>query len=241
MAKQFSAAYTLLFVGAVALGCSLLLSLTATALKGRQTRNIELDVKKNILKCFRVAVPEGEDLSKYFTERIEEVVVDATGKVVPGVAADAVKPEEEEKKPSADRLLPVYVLRGEPRPEAYAIPIFGKGLWSTLYGYLSLQSDLDTVRGITFYQHGETPGLGGEIENEQWQQSFADKRILDDQDRLRSITVVKGKAAEKFAGNPSELRHAVEGSVAAAATADAGAAVAGTGEVRAEHVHFRSR
>ena len=47
-------------------------------------------------------------------------------------------------------------------------PIEGKGLWSTLYGFLALNSDLNTVEGIIFYQHGETPGLGGEIENPRW-------------------------------------------------------------------------
>ncbi len=79
---------------------------------------------------------------------------------------------------------------------SYCIPISGYGLWSTLYGFLALQGDANKVQGITFYKHGETPGLGGEVEMPWWQDPWHDKEILDDQGQLCSITVLKGTGNE---------------------------------------------
>jgi Na+-transporting NADH:ubiquinone oxidoreductase subunit C len=67
---------------------------------------------------------------------------------------------------------------GDP-PTQYVLPIYGKGLWSTLYGFIALEPDLVTVRGITFYEHGETPGLGGEVDNEAWKASWRGKKVFD--------------------------------------------------------------
>ena len=63
-------------------------------------------------------------------------------------------------------MLPVYFAQTDGEISSYIIPISGKGLWSTIYGYLALEPNVSTVKGITFYQHGETPGLGGEIEKD---------------------------------------------------------------------------
>ena len=71
------------------------------------------------------------------------------------------------------------------------LPVHGKGLWSTMYGFVSLASDLTTVRGFSFYEHGETPGLGGEIDNPNWKQQWQGKRIYGENGELR-IEVVKG-------------------------------------------------
>ena len=101
---------------------------------------------------------------------------------------------------------------------AYAFPIVGKGLWSTLYGYFALEGDLNTVRGITFYKHGETPGLGGEISKPWFQENFAGKRILDDDGSLVSVSVVKGFAADQYS-DPGDLEHHVDGISGATITA----------------------
>jgi Na+-transporting NADH:ubiquinone oxidoreductase subunit C len=94
-------------------------------------------------------------------------------------------------------------------PRAYVLPISGKGLWSTIYGYIALDVDGATVRGITFYKHGETPGLGGEIEKEWFKSNFEGKRIFDEEGNLVSITVVKGKVEELIP--ESEAYHYVDG------------------------------
>ncbi|MDH3981389.1 MAG: NADH:ubiquinone reductase (Na(+)-transporting) subunit C, partial [Kiritimatiellaceae bacterium] len=75
--------------------------------------------------------------------------------------------------------LPLYVWteEGADSPSKYAFPISGKGLWSMLYGYLSLEADLETIAGISFYKHGETPGLGAEIDKDWFQMQFSGKKL----------------------------------------------------------------
>jgi len=192
--------------------CALMLSLAAEGLKERQQRNIELDMKKNILKSFHI-LPEkakGEDVLALYGG-VDAVVLDHQGKVVNDVAADKIVPEAQEEKPEGERRYPLYILKGaDGEVKAYAIPVSGKGLWSTCYGYLALQGDANTVLGITYYKHGETPGLGGEIEAKWFQDNFVGKKILDQSGELVSVSVVKGKASDKYP-DPTKLTHYVDG------------------------------
>ena len=92
--------------------------------------------------------------------------------------------------------------------ESVVLPISGKGLWSTIYGYLALEGDLEHVRGVTFYKHGETPGLGGECENPVWCAQWKGKSILDEQKKLVGIVVKKGKVDPVIAADKA---HKVDG------------------------------
>lgn len=85
----------------------------------------------------------------------------------------------------------VYILEDNNKIKTIILPIYGKGLWSTMYGFLSLDEDLSTVKKIIFYEHGETPGLGGEIDNPNWQQIWVGKKIYDNNYNLQ-IEVIKG-------------------------------------------------
>ena len=78
------------------------------------------------------------------------------------------------------------------------LPVRGKGLWSTIYGFLSLEADLRTVRGITFSEHGETPGLGGEIENPRWKARWKGKVVVD-ADGTPRVEAVRGEVNETTA------------------------------------------
>ena len=95
------------------------------------------------------------------------------------------------------------------------VPVSGKGLWSTIYGYIALKADKKEVRGITFYKHGETPGLGGEVENPEWTAKWAGKLIRDADDILVGIEVKKG---EVDPGNTREKNHCVDGLAGATIT-----------------------
>ncbi|MDR1351193.1 MAG: NADH:ubiquinone reductase (Na(+)-transporting) subunit C, partial [Zoogloeaceae bacterium] len=75
--------------------------------------------------------------------------------------------------------------------EALILPIRGYGLWSTLYGFLALKPDLNTVIGLGFYQHGETPGLGGEVDNPKWKSLWPGKTLFD-ADGKPNIQIIKG-------------------------------------------------
>ena len=152
---------TFVFAAVVCVTCSLLLSGAAAGLKGRQEANRAFDVKRNIIKAFGI---------------------DISAMTRPDIEASFKAHVAEQTAESAGGELPIYTWTDDGAEEAskYAFPISGKGLWSMLYGYLSLNSDLETIAGISFYKHGETPGLGAEIEKDWFLSQFAGKRIYKD-------------------------------------------------------------
>ena len=99
----------------------------------------------------------------------------------------------------------VYKVLKQDRVDEIVLPIEGKGLWSTLYGFLALDADGTTIRGITFYQHGETPGLGGEVDNPKWKALWLGRRAFDEEFKPK-IEVIKGKAK-----SAAEDPHRVDG------------------------------
>jgi Na+-transporting NADH:ubiquinone oxidoreductase subunit C len=88
---------------------------------------------------------------------------------------------------------PVYIVTEDGAPQQYILPVRGKGLWSTLYGYLSIEPDGKTVSGLRFYEHAETPGLGDQIEKEGWLSQWSGKKLYDEQGDPQ-IEVVRGSA-----------------------------------------------
>ncbi len=90
------------------------------------------------------------------------------------------------------RYMDVYLIFDDQELRQLILPVHGKGLWSTMYGFISLASDYTTINGFAFYEHGETPGLGGEIDNPNWKAQWIGKKIYDESDKVR-IEVVKGK------------------------------------------------
>ena len=87
----------------------------------------------------------------------------------------------------------VFLVMVDGEVDQIVLPVYGKGLWSTLYGFLSLDADSRTVRGITFYKHAETPGLGGEIDNDDWKALWIGRVAMNDEYQPQ-IDVVKGVA-----------------------------------------------
>jgi Na+-transporting NADH:ubiquinone oxidoreductase subunit C len=92
---------------------------------------------------------------------------------------------------------------GSDKIQQVVLPVYGKGLWGTLYGYLALKSDLETIQGITFYSHKETPGLGGEVDNPLWKAQWDGRKLFDENGKPASL-VFKGTA-------PSDDPYAVDG------------------------------
>ncbi len=100
----------------------------------------------------------------------------------------------------------VYLLRNkEDQIVKYIFPVRGKGLWSVLYGFMAVEPDLQTISGLTYYSHGETPGLGGEVDNPSWKQQWTlnedkpkkNKQIFDEEGKVE-IAVIKGKASTPY-------------------------------------------
>ena len=198
-----SNSYTVLFTAAITVVLGFLLSIAATSLKEKQLLNVELDIKKNILIALNIQ-PKGEkftpdEIKAQYEKIVVPIVVDKTGAVLENISSESIE--------NIDNQFPVFMQKMGNKIEGYAIPISGKGLWSTLYGYLALKPDGETVKGITFYQHGETPGLGGEIEKKWFTDNYKQKKIVDDKGALVSIQAVKG---EEEPTSP-EYYHQVDG------------------------------
>ena len=197
--------YVFIFAAVVTITCSILLAAAANLLRDRQQENIALDIQKNILKSAELASAEmsrQEILSRY-DKYIHSEVINLKGEKVPDKTVEEIDPKKDLD------LLPVYYAEENGQILAYIIPISGKGLWSTIYGYLALEKDLNTIEGITFYKHGETPGLGGEIEKEWFTNNFKGKKIFSPNGDLVSISVVKGKVENLIPDD--EAYHYVDG------------------------------
>ena len=189
--------------------CSVIVSGAAVLLKPAQVANALLDKKKNILA---VAEITGEGTIEELFQGVEPKVVDmATGEYTDEVDAatfnqrkaandpryrvELTKEQDDAQIGGRSKYATVYLVRDGDRVSKYILPIKGYGLWSTMYGFIALESDAATVSGITFYEQKETAGLGGEIENPRWQSLWKGKQILDPQGQP-ALHVVKGNVTE---------------------------------------------
>ncbi len=174
---------TILFATGLCLVCSMLLTLAATGLKAYQRENALVDRQKNILKAVGAVSPDrrytDDEIKALYRERITCVSVGEGGEVVSAEAAPA-------------DTMPLYLYEKDDAIQSYILPVNSRGLWGRIYGYLALETDGSTVAGFTVYQHSETPGLGGEIENRWFQRNFVGKQIVDDQGNFVSISIAKG-------------------------------------------------
>ncbi|MEA1881615.1 MAG: NADH:ubiquinone reductase (Na(+)-transporting) subunit C [Candidatus Marinimicrobia bacterium] len=188
--------------------------MAATALKDQQDLNIETDIKKNILHSLNFAPSEEnpwtpETVQAIFDDYISGIVVNNNGEIIVGKKPEDINPDVD------GNLHPVYINTMSGKIDGYAIPISGKGLWSTLYGYFAVEADGATAKGITFYKHGETPGLGGEVEKSWFRNNFKGKRFIDSSGELIGIQAIKGTVDE----SSSEAYHQVDGLSGATMTA----------------------
>lgn len=197
--------YVFFFAAVVTISCSILLAAAANLLKERQQENIALDIQKNILASAGLGSAEMEraEILKLYNEYIRSKVINTSGKEVSDKKVEQIDPKKDVD------LLPFYYAEDNGEVLAYIVPISGKGLWSTIYGYLALEKDLNTVKGITFYQHGETPGLGGEIEKDWFKDNFKGKKIISSNGELVSVNVVKGKVEGRIPAD--QVDHFVDG------------------------------
>jgi len=171
--------YIVSFMAAITIVLGFLLSIAATSLAPIQAFNVEIDIKKNILNSLNIPedksiVISQEEIQKLFDKEIITINIDEKGMVSEG----------------GGNL--VYIATADSVPTGYSLPISGKGLWSTIYGYIAMEPDGETVKGINFYQHGETPGLGGELEKEWFTSNYIGKKIYNEQGEMVSVEIIKG-------------------------------------------------
>lgn len=208
--------YVIGFAAAICVVCSLALSVVSGALKGRQEENRILDRQKNILMAVgysaeELSQKEPAEVRQLYADTFEELVVGPKGERL-DAQLDDLRADEASGEASQPERLPLFRQKDPANPSqtlAYVYPVAGKGLWSTLYGYLAVKPNGDEVVGIAFYKHGETPGLGGEIEKQWFTDSFKSKRLYEG-GAVAGIEVVKGKVADNPA-KAARAQYAVDG------------------------------
>jgi Na+-transporting NADH:ubiquinone oxidoreductase subunit C len=221
-----STRYTFVFATVVCVVCALAIAIAAVGLRDRQEANAFLFKQKNVLLAAGLLKP-GDDppereILRIFDENIKVRLIDlATGDLVP---EDKQEPKTYDQRraradPAASRDAPpnaakisrvpnwggvFYVMKGG-AVEQVVLPIEGVAMWGTVYGLLALDRDGNTVRGLTFYEQKETPGLGGEISNPKWQALWQGRRVYDEKWEPQ-LVVIKGQA-----GPPDKDPHRVDG------------------------------
>ncbi len=202
--ERFSKVLTVAF--ALCIVCSVIVSTAAVMLKPAQEANQALDRKRNILAAAGM-LEEGKSVEEQFAQIDTRIVDLRTGRFSDEVDVSSYDQRAASKDPSmSDRLPgaedPAKILRREHYATIYLaetadgeidkiiLPVHGYGLWGQLYGFIALESDGNTVAGLGFYEHKETPGLGGEVDNPRWKNLWPGKQVYADGEV--AIEVMKG-------------------------------------------------
>lgn len=210
---------TILVVLAVCLVCSIIVAGSAVGLRSTQLANKEKDKQRNILAV--AGLQTNKSISEIFSSNIETRLVDLTS----GDFADNVDPRKyDQRKAAKDPALSIklsaeqnvakigrranfatvyLVSNDQGKLQRIILPVHGAGLWSTMYAFVAIKADGNTVEAITYYDQGETPGLGGEVENPRWRSLWTGKELFDEQG-LPAIKIVKGHAA-------ADSKHEIDG------------------------------
>lgn len=222
MSKRESVGRTFVIAGVLSVICAIVVSGAAVSLKPLQNENREKDMKKNILAAAGLW-EEGIDIKAAFEEKVEPKLIRLdTGEYseeFDPIAFDfrkAVKDTNLSNAIPSDKdiakikrranLMTVYEVIEDGVLKKIVLPIYGKGLWSTLYGFIALEANVSTIVGLGFYEHAETPGLGGEVDNPKWKGQFPGKEAFSPEGKF-VLTVLKGKVDPQS----SEAVHQIDG------------------------------
>lgn len=226
MSKPKSSNITTISVALVlCLVCSVLVSAVAVGLKPKQVENSRLDRNKNILVAagmFDPSTDTNEDVQERFADFDVQLVDLKTGEYATEeqLADDGITDIESYDTSAAGRdpalsedlgnedpagigrvpkYAKVYVLNDDAgNPEAVVLPVYGYGLWGTIYGFLTLEGDMNTIKGISFYQHKETPGLGARIEEADWRAQWEGIESYDENGNVATGVTKAGSSRENW-------------------------------------------
>jgi len=194
--KSFSNTYIFVFSSIMVVVVAAILSIAAMTLQPFQKKNVEINKKENILASINIESTAENAVELYDKYIVESYVVGHTGEVKEGVDAFEVDMKKEMAKPLEERNLPVFISLNDNEERQYILPVYGKGLWGPVWGYVSLQGNLSTIYGTNFSHEGETPGLGAEIATEDFQNQFIGKEIFNEKGEFVSVRVKKGGTAK---------------------------------------------
>lgn len=200
---QQSNTYIIIFSAVLTIVLGGLLSLANQGLKPMQQKSEELDTKKKILSAVtEIRRMKGNEVLSLYSETIESIVVDIDGEIIEKdekgapIIAENVDIAKNFKKAPEARMYPVFKYHkpgDKDAVEAYIFPVYGKGLWGPIWGFIALETDLNTIKGTSFDHKTETPGLGARITTAEIRDRYHGKKLFDDSGNLLSIRMLKGE------------------------------------------------
>ena len=194
-----SSGFTLMFSSVMVIVVAVLLASAAIVLAPYQAKNIRLEKMQNILSSIGITTTR-EEAEKIYNQYVkEQLVLNSKGEPIKEeISAFDIDLKKELDKArlgkANEQLFPLFVFDKDGKLY-YVIPVRGKGLWGPIWGYMALEGDLNTVYGASFGHKGETPGLGAEIETEEFQKQFKGKKIFNEAGNFVSVHLIKGGAA----------------------------------------------
>ncbi len=204
--------YTIVYASIVTVIVAIALAFAHSSLEPQMLENEKLATQKDILRS--VGLVDLPNTAEVYGKSITSVVIDANGKLVEGVPAETVSMAAEYKKPEADQIHPLFIYTADDGSKKYILPVFGNGLWDKIWGYVAIESDFNTIAGVSMDHKSETPGLGAEIKDnpEKYDDPFIGKSIYDSNNNYVSIRMVKGGIKEP--------EHEIDGISGATITSD---------------------
>ena len=199
--------YILVFSAVLTIILGGMLSGANQLLKPFQDKQVELDTKKKILGAVMdiSSIKDANEVLALYDKRISSTVLDINGNVKEvdekgnKLVAEKIDFQKNHKKDVQTRPYPIFMFMNESdasKVDAYIIPMFGAGLWDWISGFVALDADLNTVRGVAFDHKSETPGLGARITTDVVKDRYVGKKIYDAQGKLQSVSMVKGEKGE---------------------------------------------
>lgn len=207
MASKDSTVRTFGVIGGLCLFCSILVCVAVVSLQPLQEKAIQVDREQSILAAAGIDVAKGANVSDVYKDNIEARLVDlSTGNYVtnpdelkailgtssidgynfasaaklPSASVEIPAEEDKAKLKTRAKYMPVYLVKSAAGYSSVILPVYGQGLWSTMYAYLSLNVDGNTIKGVKYYSHGETPGLGAEVTNPNWTAKWVGKKLFNE-------------------------------------------------------------
>ena len=182
--------HTYIFAVLMVLSVALVLSFTSESLKDLQNANVKKEKMQNILSSVGINVSRDESEDLYMDYISEELSLKSDGTIDEAIKAFDINLALEVKKDSDTQRFPLYIANVE-NEKFYVIPLRGAGLWAEIWGYIALKEDINTIKGVSFDHKSETAGLGAEITEDWFIDSFTDEKINDSQGNCVGVYLTK--------------------------------------------------
>ena len=196
--------YTIVYASVMVIIAAFLLAFVASVLKSPQEANVANDKRGQILSSLNIR-NVNDVTDEYNKVILHDLILNANGQVIKEDGGFQVESKDITAKNPADKKLPLYVAKVN-NDTIYVVPLYGRGLWGGISGYLALKKDFDTVFGSYFTHESETAGLGARIVEEEFQEKFIGKKAFSDS-TFQKVALVLSKKIE----NPEHEVDAITG------------------------------